>query len=82
MAPLAIGATVMLTGTYTLTQADIDAGTFTNTASVTGKYNDNDYTDEDVDVQTLEQIPELLVTKLSLRVVMLLLATFSIIQLQ
>ena len=35
--PLAIGATVILTGTYTLTQADIDAGTFTNTASVTGK---------------------------------------------
>jgi uncharacterized repeat protein (TIGR01451 family) len=52
---LAIGATVILTGTYTLTQADIDAGTFTNTASVTGKYNDLDYTDEDVDVQIFEQ---------------------------
>ncbi len=60
---LAIGATVILTGTYTLTQADIDAGTFTNTASVTGKCRNIDYTDEDMDVQILEQIPELLVTK-------------------
>ncbi len=79
---LAIGATVILTGTYTLTQADIDAGTFTNTASVTGKCRNIDYTDEDMDVQILEQIPELLVTKLPLRVVMLPLATFSIILLQ
>jgi LPXTG-site transpeptidase (sortase) family protein len=35
---LAIGAndTATFTGTYTLTQVDIDAGTFTNTATVTG----------------------------------------------
>ena len=37
--------------TYTLLQADIDAGTFTNTATATGTFNSTPYTDTDDDIQ-------------------------------
>ncbi len=38
-------------GTYILTQADIDAGTFTNTATATGRFRDDQYSDTDSDTQ-------------------------------
>jgi uncharacterized repeat protein (TIGR01451 family) len=49
MAPGAVDGNTF-TAVYTLTQADIDAGTFTNTATATGQYN-GDVTDTDDDVQ-------------------------------
>ncbi|MCD4754160.1 MAG: sortase [Anaerolineaceae bacterium] len=43
------------TGIYTLTQADVDAGTFTNTATATGEYpgEGNEVTGDDNDTQNL-----------------------------
>ena len=53
-----------ITGTYTLTQADIDAGTFTNTATVTGTPPSGDaVTDSDDDIQSFIQSPSLSVEK-------------------
>jgi gliding motility-associated-like protein/uncharacterized repeat protein (TIGR01451 family) len=54
IATLAVGATNSntFTATYTLTQADITAGSFTNTATVTGTYNNQPYTDTDSDTKT------------------------------
>ena len=53
-----------VTGTYTLTQADIDAGTFTNTATVTGTPPSGEIvTDTDDDMQTFTQSPSLSVVK-------------------
>ena len=45
------------TGTYTLTQDDIDAGTFTNTAEAAGTFNNAQYTDTDDDIQTFTFAP-------------------------
>ena len=45
------------TATYTLVQADIDAGTFTNTATATGTFNATPYTDTDDDVQNFTRVP-------------------------
>ena len=43
-------------GSYTITQLDVDAGTFTNTATVTGTdSNDDDVSDSDSDTQPLAQ---------------------------
>jgi gliding motility-associated-like protein/uncharacterized repeat protein (TIGR01451 family) len=50
------------TAVYTLTQSDIDAGTFTNTATATGQYN-GDVTDTDEDVQVFLQVPSLVLSK-------------------
>ncbi len=52
------------TGSYTLTQADVDAGTFTNTATVTGTppFGD-DVSDPDDDTQALEQTPAMTLEK-------------------
>jgi uncharacterized repeat protein (TIGR01451 family) len=59
LASLAIGTTdnSTFTGTYTLTQADIDAGTFTNTATATGEYGleNKKVTDDDDDTQTWDE---------------------------
>lgn len=53
LAPLASDSTTF-TGSYTLTQADVNAGTFTNTASVTGTPPvGNIVSDTDNDTQTL-----------------------------
>lgn len=53
LAPLASDSTTF-TGSYTLTQADVNAGTFTNTASVTGTPPvGNVVSDTDNDTQTL-----------------------------
>ena len=45
------------TGTYTLTQADIDAGTFTNTATATGRFRDEEYSGTDDDIQNFTSAP-------------------------
>ncbi|MEI8048091.1 MAG: hypothetical protein WCI92_11975, partial [Bacteroidota bacterium] len=47
------------TATYTLTQDDINAGTFSNTASTSGTYSSTTVTDTDDDVQTLTRTPAL-----------------------
>ncbi len=53
LAPGAVDSTTF-TGSYTVTQVDIDAGTFTNTATVTGTPPSGPpVTDPDVDVQPL-----------------------------
>ncbi|MBT8052396.1 MAG: hypothetical protein KJN69_00715, partial [Gammaproteobacteria bacterium] len=64
IASLAPGVTdtSTFTGTYTLTQADIDAGTFTNLATVTS---DEDATDDDDDTQTLPADPGLTLVKVA-----------------
>ncbi|NCA72494.1 MAG: DUF11 domain-containing protein, partial [Sphingobacteriia bacterium] len=63
LAPDAVDDTTF-TGTYTLTQADIDAGSFTNTATVKGQYPGiPDVTDSDEDTQTLERTPALTLEK-------------------
>jgi hypothetical protein len=51
------------TGTYVLTQADIDNGTLTNTATVTGSFNGETATDDDDDVQTFIPVPSLSLEK-------------------
>jgi len=52
------------TGTYTLTQADIDAGTFTNTAEVTGTPPEgDDVTDTDDDTQPLTETARIGIAK-------------------
>ena len=54
---------VTFTGTYTLTQADIDAGSFTNTAAATTTFNGNPVTDTDDDTQEFTLTPGLAMTK-------------------
>jgi gliding motility-associated-like protein/uncharacterized repeat protein (TIGR01451 family) len=54
---------VTFTGTYTLTQADIDAGSFTNTAAVTGMFNGNPVTDTDDDIKEFVRTPGIDITK-------------------
>jgi LPXTG-site transpeptidase (sortase) family protein len=52
------------TGTYTLKQSDLDAGTFTNTATVTGtKPLGGTITAQDGDTQTLTRQPSILLEK-------------------
>jgi uncharacterized repeat protein (TIGR01451 family) len=61
MAPGALDGNTF-TAVYTLTQEDIDAGTFTNTATATGQYN-GDVTDTDDDVQNFERTPSISLIK-------------------
>ncbi len=66
IASLAPGATDddTYTGTYTLTQADVDAGTFTNTANVTATPPTGDnVTDTDDDTQDLPPVPSISLIK-------------------
>ena len=64
LASLAPGATDgnTFTAVYTLTQEDIDLGTFTNTATVTGQYS-GDVTATDSDTQVFERLPNLSMNK-------------------
>ena len=53
-----------ITGSYTLTQADVDAGTFTNTATVTGSPDvGDDVTDDDSDTQPITAAPSISLSK-------------------
>jgi LPXTG-site transpeptidase (sortase) family protein len=66
IASLAPGVTdnTSYTGTYTLTQDDVDAGTFTNTATVTGTPPTGDnVTDTDDDTQDLPPVPSISLIK-------------------
>ena len=66
IASLAPGATNSSTikGIYTLTQADIDAGVFSNTATVTAKDpQDNDVTDTGENTEPLPQSPSIALVK-------------------
>jgi uncharacterized repeat protein (TIGR01451 family) len=66
IASLAPGAvdTSTFTGSYTVTQADIDAGSFVNTATVTGTPPSGpDVSDPDDETVTLEQAPALSIEK-------------------
>ena len=51
------------TGTYTITQADIESGSFTNIATVSGTFNGETYSDTDDDYQEFERRPSLSVEK-------------------
>jgi LPXTG-site transpeptidase (sortase) family protein len=52
------------TGSYTLKQTDVDAGTYTNTATVTGKPPSGaDVSDDDDDTQTLTPAPAIALEK-------------------
>jgi uncharacterized repeat protein (TIGR01451 family) len=63
---LAPGENTTFTAIYTITQMDIDNGTYTNTASVNGKYPDNnDITDTDSDTQNFIQTPSIKVSKVA-----------------
>ncbi len=56
--------TLTFTGSYTLLQADIDAGSFTNEATVTGTAPDaTEVTDSDTDIQTIERQPGISLVK-------------------
>jgi uncharacterized repeat protein (TIGR01451 family) len=59
LASLAPGASnsTTFTAVYVLTQTDIDAGTVTNTATATGYYEGQPYTDTDDDTQTFNNKP-------------------------
>jgi uncharacterized repeat protein (TIGR01451 family) len=47
IASLAPGATATVTASYTVTQADLDAGKVVNTAKASAFYNETEYSDED-----------------------------------
>ena len=59
IASLAVGAsdTTTFTGTYTLTQDDLDAGRVDNTATATGEAGGDDVTDDDGDTVDLPEGP-------------------------
>jgi len=68
IASLAVDAvdSTTFTGSYTLTQADVDAGTFTNTATATGQCVGTTacpVSDPDSDTQSLPAAPSILLTK-------------------
>ncbi len=60
-ATVPIGGTCVLTGTYTLTQADIDAGTFSNTAEVVST--ELPTAVADTEVTTIPQVDDLSIVK-------------------
>jgi hypothetical protein len=63
LAPAAVDSTTF-TGSYTLTQPDIDAGTFTNTATVSGTPPVGDpVTNTDSDTQNLGRTPAITLVK-------------------
>ncbi len=62
LAPGAVDNTTF-TGTYSLTQADIDAGSITNTATASGRFRGRDYASTDDFTQPLIQNPALTITK-------------------
>ncbi|MFT3860586.1 GEVED domain-containing protein [Micropruina sp.] len=61
---LAIGASTTCTATYTLTQADINAGSVVNTATVAGTPpTGSNVTDTDTETKTLTAVPSIDLTK-------------------
>ncbi|MFC3417884.1 DUF7507 domain-containing protein [Algoriphagus hitonicola] len=62
--PLAPGASVTVTATYTITQEDLNAGSVTNTASASTTYGDNTVTsDTDDKTANADQTPALTIAK-------------------
>ncbi len=58
------GESDSITGSYLLTKEDLNAGSFTNTASVTANTpDDSEITDHDGDTQVLQPDPSILLTK-------------------
>jgi uncharacterized repeat protein (TIGR01451 family) len=58
---LAPGATTSCTATYAITQDDVDAGKVDNTATATGYFGDDPYTDTDDETVTLKNLPPTIV---------------------
>jgi uncharacterized repeat protein (TIGR01451 family) len=70
VASLEPGASAILTASYTILQADVDAGKFTNTASATGNYTDGNgdaqsVSDEDSETVTATQDADIEIVKSS-----------------
>ena len=63
IASLAPGASQTFTQTYTITQADVDAGSVLNTATAAGVFGTTPVSDTDDETVTGTQTPELTVTK-------------------
>ena len=63
IASLAPGASQSFTQTYTITQADVDAGSVLNTATAAGLFGSTPVSDTDDETVTGTQTPELTVTK-------------------
>ena len=60
---LAPGESITCTASYTITQADLDSGTVTNTATASVDHGGNTYTDTDTTTVTADQTPAISLTK-------------------
>ncbi len=64
VASLAPGATQIFTATYTITQANLDAGSIVNTATATATYSGNPVSDTDGETITAVQTPSIAIVKM------------------
>jgi gliding motility-associated-like protein/uncharacterized repeat protein (TIGR01451 family) len=63
IATLAPGASATVTASYTVTQPDLDAGSFTNTATTTGTFGETELSDSDDETVIADQIPAIQLLK-------------------
>ncbi len=62
---LAPGATQIFTATYTIKQADLDAGQVDNTATAKGTFGETDYSDRDSETITAQQSASIAIEKIA-----------------
>jgi uncharacterized repeat protein (TIGR01451 family) len=63
IATLDPGASATVTASYTVTQPDLDAGSFTNTATTTGTFGETELSDSDDETVIADQIPAIQLLK-------------------